>query len=114
MAGLLASVPDVFDTENLALGQMPCHTELPPSQVVDHGTGGDEACPMECCQDDDCSLDQSCQSCLNLHFDNAMLLETLKFCFPCTLRSHSETVASRLADRPILPEIHPPASLRLS
>ena len=114
MAGLVASVPDIFDSEDSAMGQMPCQTELLRSQAIDQATDGDKASPMDCCNDDDCSMDLSCQNCLNPHFANAILLETLDICFSLAVQDNLVLAVGYLSDRSILPEIHPPTPLYLS
>ena len=110
MAGLLASVSDNFETSNSTMGQMPCHEESLSSQLAHHDTDGKESCLMDCCEDDVCNMDQSCQDCLVLHFDNMMSLDTLKFSFPDVIRNHIRMADNRFTDHLTLPEIHPPDS----
>jgi hypothetical protein len=113
-AGLAASVSNIFDTENSAMGQMPCQKELLRSQTVDQGNDGDQTSPMDCCDDDDCSMDLSCQNCLNPHFGSAILLETLDICFSFAVQDKLGLAVGYLSDRSTLPEIHPPNPLFLS
>jgi hypothetical protein len=114
VAGLFASVPDMVGTEGSALGQMPCQTDLLHSQLVDQGTDIDRACPFDCCNDDDCSMDQACQNCLNPHFANAILLETLDIYFFFAAQKKLELTVDSWSGCSILPEIRPPDALYLS
>lgn len=69
---------------------------------------------MDCCNDDGCSMDQSCSSCLSPHFVSPMLLEPFDICFPYTEQNNLESKVGYLSNRFILPELHPPASFYLS
>jgi len=112
MAGLAVAVPDISDS---ALMQMPCHSESLQFQTTNQNTDDEEACTMDCCNTGEgCSVDLSCQSCLNLHFVNPMLFEVREFCFFPPPQSNPEVVIGHILDRPILPEIQPPASFNLS
>lgn len=118
IVGLAVTVSDVFDTESSVVSQMPCDIAMRQSQLTEHDTHGDidgeQANSMDCCADGDCSMGQSCQSCLNLHVVNVMLLETFVFCLANTLQRKLETADSYFPDRPILPEIQPPDSFNHS
>jgi len=114
VAGLFASVPDMVDAADSAMGQMPCQTDLMHSQLVDQGTDSDTTCPFDCCNDEDCSMDQTCQNCLNQHFANAILLETQDLGFFLAVQDNLGLAAGYLSDRSILPEIRPPDLLHLS
>lgn len=103
----------IGDTESSTMSQMPCHTELQQSQLADQEINTESDCPMHCCSDDGCSMDQSCLSCLNLSLVNAVLLEATNICFFYSAQKSLELTVGYLSDRAILPEIHPPDSSSL-
>jgi len=113
MAGMAASVPDIFDMEKQATEQMPCQTKLQSSHDNIQAADNEEECPLDCCLDDTCT-DLSCHCCLYLHFNSVMLLGSLEFYFPGMAQVHSGALTVQPPNRSILPEIHPPALLLIS
>ena len=116
VAGLAATTLDAFETQSSVSGDMPCEKDMQRSQITDHDAAGDQDVPLhDCssCNSEDCSINSSCQSCLNLPI-NAILLESLGLNFSIPLKSNLENGSCHIQGRPILPEIPPPTPIYLS
>ena len=112
MAGFAVAVADISGAENSVATEMACQEGMMQSRG-DQNVDDEAPCPMDCC-DDDCDLDQSCQSCLHIHFASAVLFEVFDVTFSYTRQANLELASTQFPYRSILPEIQPPASLHTS